>query len=92
MALTQTENPDTKIQFYPRVINKTDIVFTEEEMSLLNRGLKYNLSYKRKYWFSNIALEAENAIMLLPVQEQCRCVGRMCLFYDNKLIGFYNLR
>jgi len=70
LVLTQAENPDTKIRFYPRVIDMTDIVFTDEEMTLLNKGLKYNLSYKRKHWISNLALEAENAITLLPVQEQ----------------------
>jgi hypothetical protein len=70
MVLTQTENPDTKVQFYPRIINKTDKIFTDKEMTLRNKGLKYNLSYKRKHWISNLALEAENAITLLPVQEQ----------------------
>jgi len=44
MVLIQTENPDT-VQFYRRVINKTDIVFEDEEMTLLNKGLNYNLSY-----------------------------------------------
>ena len=70
LVLTQAENPDTKIQFYPRVKNMTDIVFTDEEMILLNKGLKYNLSYKRKHWIRNVALEAENAVTLLPVKEQ----------------------
>jgi hypothetical protein len=63
MVLIQTENPDTKVQFYRRVINRTDIVFTDEEMTLLNKGLKYNLSYKRKHWISNLALEAENSLV-----------------------------
>ena len=39
-------------------------------MTLLNKGLKYNLSHKRKHWLSNLALEAENAITLLPTHEQ----------------------
>jgi formyltetrahydrofolate synthetase len=53
----QNENLDTNIQFYPRVINKTDIEFSNDEMTLLNKGLKYNLTYKGKYWLSNLALE-----------------------------------
>jgi hypothetical protein len=43
MVLAQTKSLDTKVHFYPRVINKTDIVFTDEEMALLNKGLKYNI-------------------------------------------------
>jgi len=34
--------------FYPRVINKTDITFTSYESTLLNKGLKYNLNHKHK--------------------------------------------
>jgi hypothetical protein len=33
-------------------------------MTLLNKGLKYNVSHKRKHWLNNVALEAENAITL----------------------------
>jgi hypothetical protein len=51
-------------------INKMTLTQTDEEMSLLKKGPKYNLSYKRKHWISNLALEAANAIMLLPIQEQ----------------------
>jgi hypothetical protein len=72
LVLTQAEFLDTEIQFYPRVINMTDIVFTDEEMTLLNKGLKYDQSYKRRHWISYLTLEAENAITLLPVQEQDR--------------------
>jgi hypothetical protein len=34
--------------FYPRVVNKTNITFTKDEMALLNRGLQYNLQCKNK--------------------------------------------
>jgi hypothetical protein len=33
---------------YPRVINTTDTQFTQEEIQLLSKGLKYNLHYKLK--------------------------------------------
>jgi hypothetical protein len=39
-------------------------------MTLLNKGLKYNLTHKGKYWLSNLALEAEAAITTLPTHEQ----------------------
>ena len=39
-------------------------------MTLLNKGLKYNLNYKGKHWLSKLALEAETAISLLPSHEQ----------------------
>jgi hypothetical protein len=58
------------MQFYRRVVNETAVKFSDEEMTLLNKGLKYNLSHKRKHWLSNLALEAKNAIMLLPTQQQ----------------------
>ena len=56
--------------FFPRVVNKTGIYFSNEEMGLLNKGLKYNLEHKHKYWINNLALEAENAVTLLPLGEQ----------------------
>ena len=45
-------------------------MFSNDEMTLLNKGLKYNLNYKRKYWLSNLAIEAEAAITTLPTHEQ----------------------
>jgi hypothetical protein len=42
----RTENPNNNAQFYPRVVNNTDITFTDEEMTLLNKALKYSLQYK----------------------------------------------
>jgi len=36
-------------KFYPRVVNKTEVCFTEEELEILNKGLKYNINYKRKH-------------------------------------------
>jgi hypothetical protein len=35
-----------------------------------NKGLKYNLKYKRKNWIKTSALEAEEAISFLPVADQ----------------------
>jgi hypothetical protein len=39
-------------------------------MTLLNKGLKYNVKHKGKHWLSNLALGAEAAIIRLPAQEQ----------------------
>jgi len=61
---------DYSTVFYPRIVNKTDIVMTNEELGLLNKGLKYNLGHKHKYRFRNLACEAESAIALLPTNEQ----------------------
>jgi hypothetical protein len=33
----------------------TDIVFTEDELQLLNKGLKYNLHSKPKTWIKTLA-------------------------------------
>jgi hypothetical protein len=70
LTQNQTNNQNTDIQFYPRVINKTNIFFSDDELTLLNKGLKYNLSQKRKHWLSDLAFEAEAAVTLLPPCEQ----------------------
>jgi len=35
--------PNIIEQFYPRVINETNISFSDDELTLLNKGLKYIL-------------------------------------------------
>jgi uncharacterized membrane protein YgaE (UPF0421/DUF939 family) len=45
-------------------------MFTNEEMTLLNKGLKYNLHHKHKRWIQTLALEADTAINLLDPHEQ----------------------
>ena len=70
LAHSQNWNPDSKTQFYPRVVNNTNIEFSDEEIALLNKGLKYNLPCNKKYWLSNLALAAEAAITTLPIHEQ----------------------
>jgi len=70
LSKTQTNNPNHQKQFYPRVVNNTNITFTKEELSLLNKGLNYNLGYKQKNWIETLALEAETAISPLPPNEQ----------------------
>jgi hypothetical protein len=67
---TQTSTCKYLKTFYPRVINNTDIRFTADELNLLNKGFKYNLSYKNKNWIKTLALETETALAQLPVQEQ----------------------
>jgi len=66
----QTYKPNTNMNFYHRVVNKTNITFSNDELGLLNKDLKYNLSKKRKQWISNLAMEAETAVTLLPPGEQ----------------------
>jgi len=52
------------------MINQTDIKFTNGELTLLNKGLKYNLGHKHKHRIRVLGLEAECAITLLPPEEQ----------------------
>ena len=56
-------NPDHA--FFPRVLNKTNIHFTNDEELLLQKGLKFNIHSKPKNWISTLAIEAETAITLL---------------------------
>jgi len=67
---TQKETVQNNTTFHPRVVNKRNIPLTKEELRLLNKGLKYNLDHKHRYWINNLALEAENAVTLLPPREQ----------------------
>jgi hypothetical protein len=66
----QTKNPDYQVHFYPGVINETDVTFTKDELSHLNKGLKYNLNFKHKNWVKTLTLEAETAIKQLTIFEQ----------------------
>jgi hypothetical protein len=50
-------------------VNETNIRFTNGELTLLNKGLKYNLGHIPKHWIRDLGLEAECAIALLPPEE-----------------------
>jgi len=65
----QTPSHDQHSSFYPRVVNQTIATFTPDVLSLLSKGLKYNLSYKRENWIKILTIEAETAITKLPVVE-----------------------
>jgi hypothetical protein len=66
LTKSQTDKPRTNSRFYPRVVNKTNISFTNEEMTLLKKGLNYSLHNKDKHWLSNLALEVEAVLTPLP--------------------------
>ena len=70
LSQEQTTTPKTHHNFYPRVVNKSNIIFTNEEITLLNKGLKYNLHLKKEKWLTNLALEAEMAINFLPITDR----------------------
>jgi hypothetical protein len=56
--------------FQQRVDNLSNVSFTNEETTLLNKGLKYNLHHKHKHWIQTLAIEADTAINLLDPHEQ----------------------
>jgi hypothetical protein len=56
--------------FYQRVYNLSTTTFTNDEMALLNKGLKYNLHYKHKQWLKTLTIEADAAINLIASHEQ----------------------
>jgi hypothetical protein len=66
LVQSQKRKTPNDTNFYPRVVNKTNNAFSNDELSLLNKGLIYNLGHKQKYWITNLAFEAETAITLLP--------------------------
>lgn len=48
LSNTQTETPQEKDTFYPRVVNNTDISSSHNEMALLQKGLRYDIHSKKK--------------------------------------------
>jgi hypothetical protein len=70
LVLEQTNTPKAHHTFYPRIVNNTDITFSCKEIELLEKGPKYNLHHKKKNWLTNLALEAETAISLLPTTDR----------------------
>jgi hypothetical protein len=70
LAQEQTVTPQEKHTFHPRIINNTNITFSDNETTLLQKGPKYNLHSKKKHWLPNLALEAETAITQLPTTDR----------------------
>jgi hypothetical protein len=68
---TQNSNLDKNNIKYNRVENHTNTQFTQSEIQLLNKGLKYNLHQtNNKKRIETLALEAETAINSLNITEQ----------------------
>jgi hypothetical protein len=70
LAKSQTTTMKSRNKNYTRVINTTNTQFTQEEILLLSKGLKYNLCYKQENWKEILSLEAETAISNLDITEQ----------------------
>jgi hypothetical protein len=70
LSRKQTRTPPSNHPFFPRLINNTSITFSDTELKLLEKGTKYNLHYKPKNWLTNLALEAETAVSLLPTADR----------------------
>jgi hypothetical protein len=56
--------------FAKRTVNLTDVAFTNDEMQLLDKGLKYNLHHKPKNWILTLAMQTEVGIRQLPKKDQ----------------------
>jgi hypothetical protein len=70
LSQTQTNAPHERCSFHPRVVNHTDISFSNSEMSLLQKGPKYNIHGKPRNWIQNMGLEADTTISQLPTNER----------------------
>lgn len=56
-------------QFFPRVVNSTDIKFETDEINLLNKGLNYNFPPKNHQPTVNEVLQIESAIRTIKGEE-----------------------
>jgi hypothetical protein len=62
---------DSEQKFAQRVQNLSIVVFNPDEIRVLSKGLKYNLSYTNKsQWLENLVIETEAAITRLPISDQ----------------------
>jgi hypothetical protein len=62
---------EQKHKFSQRVQNLSTVVFNTDEISLLGKGLQYNLPYTNKsQWLENLVKETEAAITRLPILDQ----------------------
>jgi len=91
LSQKQIKTPSEQCSFYPRVVNNTDITFSDNGITLLNKGLKYNLHHRKRHWLTDIALEAETAINLLPIADRpyfrkqvSICITQLHLQNNNK--------
>jgi hypothetical protein len=69
-ANRNSQESGTNTTFYPRVVNNSTVKFATHEITLLEKGLKYNLHWKPKNWIERTALEAETAISYIDVTKQ----------------------
>jgi len=91
LSQNQVKTPAEHCTFYPRVINNTDITFSDNEITLLNKGFKYNLHQKKRQWLTDIALEAETTINSLPTADRpyyrkqvATCITQLHIHNNNK--------
>ena len=63
---TKPYTPNHNTNFYPRIVNNTDIKSSDEEITFLSRRTNVTLQHKQKNCITNLGLEAETAINLLP--------------------------
>jgi hypothetical protein len=52
--------------FFKVTVDLTDTTFTEDDLHLLDKGLKYNLHKNPKIWTITLAIEADTAVRALP--------------------------
>ena len=57
-------------QFYTRTVNLTEIRFTNEEMTLLNKGLQHMIEKPAEKYWDNLIIETEQAIRILDIRMQ----------------------
>lgn len=73
-------------EFHPRVINMTEIQFSEDELNLLNIGLNFNFANNRKSSLITELLQSESAIKSIKNDESRDIARVMVINRVNKFI------
>ena len=76
LASLHIERTKEKFKFYPRVMSQTDILFTEEEQTLLNKGIKYNLNHKTNLGIGNKASKPRTLLPYYLWRNKVTCATR----------------
>jgi hypothetical protein len=66
----QTHTHPPKNNFHPRVINMTNISFSETEMAMLQKGPKYNLHNKTKKLDPKLSAGSRDSHFIPPPSER----------------------
>ncbi|KAL1447084.1 hypothetical protein WDU94_001925, partial [Cyamophila willieti] len=78
------EDSVPEIEFFPRVLNLSDCLLTEEECMLLDKGIKYSPQNTSQHLIQTVAVDVETGLDGIEVGLKHKCVETLQKCIDNK--------